>query len=44
MNIGVTNRWRIAMFRAVCEEAAALTSLSLFLGMIAIWAHVISAL
>ena len=29
------------MFRAVVEEAAALTSLALFLGMIAIWAQVI---
>jgi hypothetical protein len=32
------------MFRAVVEEAAALASLALFLGMIAIWANVISAL
>ncbi len=32
------------MFRAVVEEAAALTSISLFLGMIAIWAQVISAM
>ena len=32
------------MFRAVVEEAAALTSIALFLGMIAIWAQVISAL
>ena len=29
------------MIRAAFEEAAALTSLSLFLGMIAVWAHVI---
>jgi hypothetical protein len=33
-----------AMFRAVVEEAAALTSLALFLGMIAIWAQVIATL
>ena len=33
-----------AMFRAVVEEAAALTSISLFLGMIAIWAQVIATL
>jgi hypothetical protein len=33
-----------AMFRAVVEEAAALASLSLFLGMIAIWAQVLSGL
>jgi hypothetical protein len=32
------------MIRAVIEEAAALTSLSLFLGMIAIWAQVLGAL
>ena len=28
------------MFRAVVQEAAALTSLALFVGMIAIWAQV----
>jgi hypothetical protein len=32
------------MFRAVVEEAAALASISLFLGMIAIWAQVLAAL
>ena len=32
------------MFRAIVEEAAALASLALFLGMIAIWAQVISTL
>ena len=32
------------MFRAVVEEAAALTSITLFLGMIAIWAQVLAAL
>jgi len=32
------------MFRAVVEEAAALTSIALFLGMIAVWAQVIAAL
>jgi hypothetical protein len=32
------------MFRAVVEEAAALTSLALFVGMIAIWAQVFSAM
>ena len=36
--------WREHMFRAVVEEAAALTSLALFLGMIAIWAQVIGSL
>jgi hypothetical protein len=30
------------MFRAVIEEAAALTSVVLFVGMIAVWAHVIA--
>jgi hypothetical protein len=34
----------IPMFRAVVEEAAALTSIALFLGMIAIWAQVIASL
>ena len=33
-----------AMFRAVVEEAAALTSIALFLGMIAIWSQVIAAM
>jgi hypothetical protein len=32
------------MLRAVVEEAAALTSLTLFLGMIAIWAQVLGAI
>ena len=32
------------MFRALIEEAAALTSLALFLGMIAIWVQVIATL
>jgi len=32
------------MFRAVMEEAAALASLAMFLGMIAVWAQVIAAL
>jgi hypothetical protein len=32
------------MVRAVVNEAAALASLALFLGMIAIWAQVIAAL
>ena len=31
------------MFRAIVEEAAALASLALFLGMIAIWAQVLAA-
>jgi hypothetical protein len=31
-------------FRAIVEEAAALASITLFLGMIAIWAQVIATL
>jgi hypothetical protein len=31
------------MIRAVVEEAAALTSLALFIGMLAIWAQVFAA-
>jgi hypothetical protein len=33
-----------AMLRSVLEEAAALASLALFFGMIAIWAQVIATL
>lgn len=32
------------MFRALIQEAAALTSLALFVGMIAIWSQVIGTL
>jgi hypothetical protein len=32
------------MFRAVVEEAVALASLALFLGMITVWAQVIATL
>jgi hypothetical protein len=32
------------MVRSIAEEAAALTSLALFLGMIAIWAQVLATL
>jgi hypothetical protein len=35
---------RIGMFRAVIEEATALASLALFLGMVAIWAHILAVL
>ncbi len=31
------------MFRAVVEEAAALASIALFIGMIAVWAQVLTA-
>ena len=33
-----------AVFRAVIEEATVLASLALFVGMIAVWAHVFSVL
>jgi hypothetical protein len=36
--------WEMPMFRAIIEEAAALASLALFLGMVAIWAQVIATL
>jgi hypothetical protein len=32
------------MIRAVVEEAAALASITLFVGMIVVWAHVLSVL
>jgi hypothetical protein len=32
------------MFRAVVEEAAALTSIALFVGMVAVWVQVLAAL
>jgi hypothetical protein len=32
------------MFRAVVEEAAAFVSISLFIGMIAVWAQVLQVL
>jgi hypothetical protein len=32
------------MIPAIVEEAVALTSLALFLGMIAVWAHLIAVL
>ena len=34
----------VVMFRAVVEEAAALASISLFLGMLAVWVQVFSTL
>jgi hypothetical protein len=34
--------WSETMIRAVVQEAAAITSVSLFVGMIAVWAHVIA--
>jgi hypothetical protein len=36
--------WGLVMVRAVVEEAVALASLTLFLGMIAIWAQVIATI
>src|SRR5262249_48528121 len=37
-------RREVQMFRSIVEEAAALASLALFVGMIAIWAQVIASL
>jgi hypothetical protein len=34
---------RVYMLRVVAEEAAALVSIALFIGMIAIWAEVLSS-
>jgi hypothetical protein len=36
--------WEAAMFRAFVEEAAALASIALFVGMIAVWAQLIPQL
>ena len=36
--------WEVVMVRAVVEEAAALASISLFIGMVAVWVQVFSAL
>ena len=44
MNYVLCSFMESIMFRAVVEEAAALTSITLFLGMIAIWAQVIAAM
>ena len=34
----------VSMFRAVVQEAAALASITLFVGMIVVWAEVLSSL
>jgi hypothetical protein len=39
-----SGRGGVVMFRAVVEEAAALASISLFLGMLAVWVQVFSSL
>jgi hypothetical protein len=44
MNYVLSSFQEDIMFRAVVEEAAALTSITLFLGMIAVWAQVLGAL
>jgi len=44
MNYVLSSFREDVMFRAVVEEAAALASITLFLGMIAVWAQVISAM
>jgi hypothetical protein len=43
-NVLVMFGWDMVMFRWVMEDASALASLTLFLGIIAIWAHVIAIL
>jgi len=40
----VLDRWEEIMLKTFVEEAAALTSIVLFLGMIAVWAQVIPQL
>jgi len=44
MNYVLSSFTEVVMFRAVVEEAAALASISLFLGMIAVWAQVLGTL
>jgi hypothetical protein len=44
MNYVLSSFREDTMFRAVVEEAAALTSIALFLGMIAGWAQVLGTL
>jgi hypothetical protein len=44
MNYVLSSFREMTMFRAFAEEAAALASISLFLGMIAVWAQVLGAL
>jgi len=44
MNYVLSPFKEVVMFRAVIEEAAALASISLFLGMVAVWAQVLSTL
>lgn len=44
MNYVPSPFWERVMFKAVVQEAAALASLSLFIGMIAIWSQVLGSL
>ena len=44
MNYVLASFKEVVMFRAVVEEAAALASITLFLGMIAVWAQVLGTL
>ncbi len=39
-----SHRWRHGMLKIFVEEAAALASISLFVGMIAVWAQLIPQL
>jgi hypothetical protein len=38
------NRWRVQMLKVFVEEAAALMSVVLFVGMVAVWAQLIPQL
>jgi hypothetical protein len=44
MNYVLSSFWEKVMFKAVLQEAAALASLALFVGMIAIWSQVLGNL
>ena len=43
-NYVLSSFWREPMFKTLMQEAAALASLSLFVGMIAIWTQVLGSL
>lgn len=44
VNYVLSSFWEKVMFKTVIQEAAALASLSLFIGMIAIWSQVLGNL
>jgi hypothetical protein len=43
MNYVLCPFWEIPMFKAVVQEAAALASLAMFVGMVAIWSQVLGS-